>query len=190
MSDSCDPMVCSPSDSSVHGISQAILLEWVAISFSKGSSWLRDWTPVSCIGRRGYFKYVPLLGWQLWRKSFIWLFVQILSLPLGSSEGTDWSQITLKPRSHGKKGSCRFVDTQWADFFSFSFYYSLLLAELNKWEVELVFSRTGISLRMNEKKSNWKILGAILVWPPVPEILTVNGTHHQLNMEVKHWARG
>ena len=38
MSDSCDPMVCSPSDSSVHGISQAILLEWVAIPFSRGSS--------------------------------------------------------------------------------------------------------------------------------------------------------
>ena len=127
MSDSCDPMVCSPSDSSVHGISQAILLEWVAISFSRGSSWLRDWT-LNLHWQAGHFKYVPRLGWQLWRKRFIWLFVQILSLPLGSFEGTDWSQTTLKPRSHGKKGSCRFVDTQWADFFLFHFtilYYLL-----------------------------------------------------------------
>ena len=34
----CDPMNCSPSGSSVHGILQAKILEWVAIPFSKGSS--------------------------------------------------------------------------------------------------------------------------------------------------------
>ena len=34
----CDPVDCSPSDSSVHGILQARILEWVAISFSRGSS--------------------------------------------------------------------------------------------------------------------------------------------------------
>ena len=32
----CDPMDCSPPGSSVHGISQARILEWVAISFSRG----------------------------------------------------------------------------------------------------------------------------------------------------------
>ena len=40
---------CSPPGSSVHGISQARILEWITISFSRGSSPLRDWTPVSCI---------------------------------------------------------------------------------------------------------------------------------------------
>ena len=44
-----DPMDCSPPGSSVHGILQARILEWVAIPFSRGSSWLRDWTWVSCI---------------------------------------------------------------------------------------------------------------------------------------------
>ena len=34
----CDPMDCSPPGSSVHGISQAKILEWAAISFSRGSS--------------------------------------------------------------------------------------------------------------------------------------------------------
>ena len=34
-----DPTNCSPPGSSVHGISQEIILEWVAISFSRGSSW-------------------------------------------------------------------------------------------------------------------------------------------------------
>ena len=38
--------------SSAHGISQARILEWVAISFSRGSSWPRDQTHVSCIGRQ------------------------------------------------------------------------------------------------------------------------------------------
>ena len=37
-SDSCDPMDCSPPGSSVHGISQARILEWVAFLFSRGSS--------------------------------------------------------------------------------------------------------------------------------------------------------
>ena len=49
VSDSYDPMDYSLWDSSVHGISQARILEWVAISFSKVSSWPRDWTLVSCI---------------------------------------------------------------------------------------------------------------------------------------------
>ena len=43
----CYSMVCNPPGSSVQGISQARILEWVAISFSRGSSWPRDWTSVS-----------------------------------------------------------------------------------------------------------------------------------------------
>ena len=46
----CDPMDCSLPGSSVLRISQAGILEWVAISFSRGSSQPRDWTWVSCIG--------------------------------------------------------------------------------------------------------------------------------------------
>ena len=42
----------SPPGSSVHGISQARTLKWVATSFSRGSSQPRDWTQVSCPGRR------------------------------------------------------------------------------------------------------------------------------------------
>ena len=48
----CDPVDCSLPSSSVHGILQAKILEWVAISFSRGSSRPRDWTRVSCIGGR------------------------------------------------------------------------------------------------------------------------------------------
>jgi len=42
-------MDCSPPGSSVHEISQARILEWVAVSFSRGSSQYRDRTHVSCI---------------------------------------------------------------------------------------------------------------------------------------------
>ena len=42
MPNSLPPMVCSPPDSSVHGILQPRILEWVAISFSRGSSQPRD----------------------------------------------------------------------------------------------------------------------------------------------------
>ena len=49
----CNPMDCSLPRSSVHGIFQARVLEWVAIAFSRGSSQPRDRTWVSCIvGRR------------------------------------------------------------------------------------------------------------------------------------------
>ena len=48
----CNPMDCSLLGSSVHGISQARLPEWVAVSFSRRSSQPRDRTQVSCISGR------------------------------------------------------------------------------------------------------------------------------------------
>ena len=45
----CDPMDCSLPGSSVHGILQARILEWVAMPFSRGSSQPRDQTHISCI---------------------------------------------------------------------------------------------------------------------------------------------
>ena len=50
----CDPMDCNLSGSSVHGIFQAIVLEWIAISFSSGSSWPRYLTQVSRIVDRRF----------------------------------------------------------------------------------------------------------------------------------------
>ena len=47
-----DPMDCSPPGSSVHGIVQARVLQWIAISFSRGSSQPRNQTRVSCIAGR------------------------------------------------------------------------------------------------------------------------------------------
>ena len=45
----CNPMDYSPSGSSVHGILQARILEWVSLTSSRGSSQPRGWTHVSCV---------------------------------------------------------------------------------------------------------------------------------------------
>ena len=50
----CNPVDCSPPGSSVLGISQARILEWIAISFSRVSSWLKDRICISCIAG-GFF---------------------------------------------------------------------------------------------------------------------------------------
>ena len=52
MSDSFNPGDCSLPGSFVHGIPQTRILEWVAIPFSRGSSWPRDWTQGSYIAGR------------------------------------------------------------------------------------------------------------------------------------------
>ena len=62
------PMDCSLLGSSVHGIVQARVLEWVTISFSRGSSWPRDQTWASHIASRHFTIWATLvsekyLGW-------------------------------------------------------------------------------------------------------------------------------
>ena len=55
----CSPVGC------VHGIFQAKVLEWVAISFSRGSSWPRDQTRVSCIVGRSFTVWATYLNWWI-----------------------------------------------------------------------------------------------------------------------------
>ena len=52
-------MDCNPPGSSVHGIFQARVLEWIAISFSRGSFCPRDQTHISCVAGR-FFTAEPL----------------------------------------------------------------------------------------------------------------------------------
>ena len=65
----CDPMYCTWLGSSVNRIFQAKMLEWVAISFSRGSSQSREWiciSSVSCIGRQ------ILYHWATWEAQKTW----------------------------------------------------------------------------------------------------------------------
>ena len=59
----CNPMDCSPPGSSAHGIFQARILEWVAISSSTGSFSPRDRTHISCIS---YIGRQILSHWVIW----------------------------------------------------------------------------------------------------------------------------
>ena len=63
----CDLMDCSPPGSSVHGVFQARMLEWVAISFFRGSSQPRDQTCISCVSCIG--KQI-LYHWATWEAPF------------------------------------------------------------------------------------------------------------------------
>ena len=57
-------MDCSLPGSSVHGISQAWRLEWVAIPSSRESSWPRDWTHVSCVAWIGRWILYYCASWE------------------------------------------------------------------------------------------------------------------------------
>ena len=61
-------MVYSPPDSPVHGISQARILEWLAVSFTRGSSRPRDPTQVSCSGRQILYPWATCdtNSWVTW----------------------------------------------------------------------------------------------------------------------------
>ena len=129
VSDSCHPMDCSPPGSSAHGILQARKLQWVAISFSKGSSWSRDQTQVSCITGRFFTNWATREAWHGLQKSsaalhFIfplcWMFLLLLvwcsstcfllSLPLL------WRQIqSIAIRPMSRKFSPRFS----SEFYAF-----------------------------------------------------------------------
>ena len=81
MSDSCYPVDCSPLGSSVHGISQGSILEWVATSCSGVSSWRRDGIQVSCIA--GSFLHCRQILYQLSHQGYVFsclyfLFLQVL----------------------------------------------------------------------------------------------------------------
>ena len=58
----CNPMDCRTLGSSIHGISQARILEWVAISFLRGSSQPRDRTCVSNIAVRFFTQTMQIRG--------------------------------------------------------------------------------------------------------------------------------
>ena len=71
----CSPLDCSPPGSCAHEISPARILEWVAISFSRGSFWPRNWTRVSCIGR--WILYCWATREAVLRVAVLWSSVQI-----------------------------------------------------------------------------------------------------------------
>ena len=70
----CDPVDSSPPGSSIHGILQAGILEWVTMPSSRGSSWPRDWTHISygsSIGRQ------VLYHQHIWEAIYVYVYICI-----------------------------------------------------------------------------------------------------------------
>ena len=89
----CDPMDCSPPGSSVHGLSQARILEWVAISFSKESAQSRGRTHISHREILKAGRFLSLLAIMKINNAAINFLYQFLwgytfSLPLGIYVGS------------------------------------------------------------------------------------------------------
>ena len=85
----CNPVDSSPPGSSVHGIFQARILEWVAISSSRGSSRPRDQTHVSCISCMGRQILYHCTPWEAWLSGQLQVFsrkTSYLAFPLFSSK--------------------------------------------------------------------------------------------------------
>ena len=119
----CDPIDCSPPGSSVHEISQARILEWVAISFSGGSFWPKDrtWASwISCIGRQILYhcitreapqdlravmkplkkhiqqSLIPTPYWPLSIHQDLVFCVKIYKMPSGASLAVQWLKLCLQ----------------------------------------------------------------------------------------------
>ena len=91
----CDPMDCSPPGSSVHGIIQARILEYVCISSSRASSWHRDKTRVSCIGRW------ILYSWATWEAP------KSLKVPSKDNVAVNQSLVRWKGEKHKWGDVCK-----------------------------------------------------------------------------------
>ena len=86
----CDPSDYSPPGFPVHGILQARILKWVAIPFSRGSSWLRNWTHVSCIDRRILYHWAP---WGALFKSSVYTLANCPFLENPRDGGAWWAAV-------------------------------------------------------------------------------------------------
>ena len=103
-----DPMDCSPPGFSVHGTSQARILEWVAISFSRRSSWPRDlclqhWQVNSFPLSHQGTPFISMCVCVLSHFSHVWLFATIWTefcqapLSMGFSRKEEWSGLPYPP---------------------------------------------------------------------------------------------
>ena len=141
----CNPMDCSLPGSSVHGIFQARVLEWVAMSFSRRSSWPRNRTQVShIVGRRftseppgkslgtpNLFIFILEMGIIIWIKTDDYHWGITDSMDMGWVDSGSWWWI-------GRPGVLKFIRSQrvghdwvtelnWTCLILFFFFHSLWL---------------------------------------------------------------
>ena len=114
----CNPMDCRPPGSSVHGISQARILEWVAISFSRGSSWPRDRTWISHIEADTLTSEPP-------GKPPRWVYKCFLLFSILRNFEKDWHFFFKCLLEFFSETICSWTSLCWKDFI-YNFFLSLL----------------------------------------------------------------
>ena len=152
----CNPMDCKLSNSSFHGISQARILEWVAMPSSRGSSRPREWTHVSCIScdTAGFLSAEspgkPCLHYTV---------VQYSCLENPMDWGAWWAAV------HGVAGS-----QTWLSNFTFSFHFHALEQEMAThssvlaWRIPGTGEPAGLpSMGSHRVRHDWSDLAAAAV---------------------------
>ena len=94
----CNPLDSSPPGSSVRGIFQTRILAWVVISFSRGSSWPRDQTCVSCVADRfftGWAIREALIFLTVWQLGSKWKSMKEISRSYQFSLVLDWKIVSF-----------------------------------------------------------------------------------------------
>jgi len=96
----CLPLCnCSPPGPSVHGIPQTRILEWVAISSSRGSSWCRNWTVASCIVGRFFTVWATREAPQ----NSDWKYTKCETVPFPPSKNLPVANSLFHGNHHDKK---------------------------------------------------------------------------------------
>ena len=74
----CNPVYCSWPGSTVHGIFQARILEWVEMSSSRRSSWSMDWTTVSRLLHGQAGSWALAITWEVYICIYLYLYLYLL----------------------------------------------------------------------------------------------------------------
>ena len=165
-----DSTDCSPPGSSVSGILQARILEWVAISFSRGSSWPRDQTWVSCFAGRFFT---------------VWATREAPGMSLGRGAISLYKSrydLALEPSGHGRF-SMLILCTDTAPSESPQCHLPVsnqLLSRLPSEESSSV--STSINFFLLRCSLAETFLDSLSKWFPYSSILPAHGTHEKISL--------
>ena len=145
---------CSPPGSSVHGILQTRILEWVATPSSKGSFQLGDQTHVSWNGRQIlYYRTTWEAPFRRSRRNQNAVFIQNI---VGSGSRKSHIQITPNKHHHGLPGSWSVTRKLLASSFS---YFPLTI-----WLTPLLYRKLGVFIVYNSLNTQFSLLGSLYTW--------------------------
>ena len=175
-------MNCSIPGSSFHGIFQARILEWFAISFSKGSSHPRDWTLVSCLAGRFFTNWATkeALVNQLYSDKNKWMNEQIHELIIPISVEKMWYIHPMNIQFSSVQSLSRvwLFATPWITARQAS------LSIINSWS-----SLKLMSIESGMPSSHLILYHSLLLLPPVPLRIRVFSNESTLHMKwPKYWG--